>query len=145
MFDEDKNNLIKLAYSEMGYFETGEELRLSSEFRSLVKTYGSQLIHSIELLINSNEINTTVAGELLRQIGEIEDPQLLESQLDILEKFTFHQAPRVRDGAIMGLSYINSDKVILILETAESLETDQFLQRVITKILKRIQNKKDLV
>lgn len=144
MLDNEKNDLIALAYREIVLFETGEELELESEFKRLTKIYGSQVIDFIENIIDSNQVNTTITGEFLRQIGSIENNDFLESQLRILKKFLSHKSPRVRDGAIMGLSYLKSDQVIPILDSAILTESDQFLLKVIQKILNRRQNKKDL-
>ena len=122
-------------------FETGSALRSKDMLINFIHRYGHVAIHAINIAIRDGKINTVCAGELLRQLSEIEVSGIRDKMTGMLTDYLSNPSPRIRDGAIMGLSNIGSLEAMRALELHLDNESDPFLYVVIRQIIKSIKDK----
>ena len=100
------------------YFEDGFESDFSRGLISCVQKYGVDAIEAITCFIVYEKVSPEVASEALRWLGEINHPDSYKFRLWLLEHCLSCSSSRVRDGAILGLSYLNNPHAITYLERA---------------------------
>ncbi|MEH1949985.1 MAG: HEAT repeat domain-containing protein [Nostoc sp.] len=100
------------------YFEDGFESDFSKGLISFVQKYGNDAIEAIACFIVYEKVSSEVASEALRWLGEINHPESYKFRLWLLERSLSCPSSRVRDGAILGLSYLNDPHAITYLEQA---------------------------
>lgn len=137
-FGQEYQVIIKTLKSEEGLIETGEILKSSELIQQFIYKYSSTGIYALTRLVRDRLVSTTVAGEILRQIGEIDRHSLKEYAVTMISKFLDNPSLRVRDGAIMGLSNIGMVEAIPYLEYSHSQEKDEFIKYVIVKTIASI-------
>ncbi|MEH1898196.1 MAG: HEAT repeat domain-containing protein [Nostoc sp.] len=121
------NRCSEIIYSELEtlfitgkeeYFEDGFESNFSRGLVSCVQKYGNDAIEAITCFIVYEKISPEVASEALRWLGEINHAESYKFRLWLLERSLNCPSSRVRDGAILGLSYLNDPHAITYLEQA---------------------------
>ncbi|MBN3908608.1 MAG: HEAT repeat domain-containing protein [Nostoc sp. NMS1] len=141
------NRCSEIIYSELEtlfitgkeeYFEDGFESNFSRGLISCVQKYGNDAIEAITCFIVYEKISPEVASEALRWLGEINHPESYKFRLWLLERSLNCPSSRVRDGAILGLSYLNDPHAITYLERAIEQEKIMELREDMKQVLAQL-------
>lgn len=141
------NRCSEIIYSELetlfitgkeDYFEDGCESNFSRGLISCVQKYGNDAIEAITCFIVYEKISPEVASEALRWLGEINHPESYKFRLWLLERSLNCPSSRVRDGAILGLSYLNDPHAITYLEQAIEQEKIMELREDMKQVLAQL-------
>lgn len=109
-------------------FTDGTESNFS---RNLISFIGKHQDIAIKLLsgsILSRRTNSEAAAEALRWIGYIYHPKTFRYRLWLLINSLNSSSLRVRDGALLGLAFMDTTKAIPALEKAARAETSELLK-----------------
>jgi len=121
------------------FFEDGMESRFSKGLISAIEKYDDLAIDAISDLILSEKVSPEVASEALRWIGYIDDDATYESRLHLLEESLKCLSPRVRDGAGLGLSFMNDLRAIDSLKEAIQKEQSKLLRKNMVQVLEQLE------
>jgi len=121
------------------FFEDGMESRFSKGLISAIGKYGELAIDVISDLILGEKVSPEVASEALRWIGYIDDDATYESRLHLLKESLKCSSPRVRDGAGLGLSFMNDPRAIGLLKEAIQKENIKLLRRNMEQVLEQLE------
>jgi len=88
-------------------FEDGVKSDFSKNLVRLIRQYGYYTINVVFDFLNAESINEEVLSEALRWIGQINDKQTHSNRLWILEEALKSPSARIRDGAILGISFMD--------------------------------------
>jgi len=121
------------------YFEDGFESDFSRGLVSCVQKYGDDAIEAIACFIVYEKVSPEVASEALRWLGEINHPESYKFRLWLLERSLSCPSSRVRDGAILGLSYLNDPHAITYLEQAIEKEKITELREDMKQVLAQLE------
>jgi HEAT repeat protein len=116
-------------------FEAGVESRFSRRLSLLLARYGQAAIGPIEHMIASEHISDLVKWEALRVLGQVESPSTYDQRLRILQSKLMDPSRWVRDGAALGLSWMEDPTAIPALRKAIEQEPTQELRRNLTTLL----------
>ena len=119
-------------------FEDGVESEFSRQLMSLVKRFGNVVIDIISSLIDFQQVNGEVASVALRTLGEMVHPLSRTQRLRLLMTMLSSPSVWVRDGAALGLAWIDDPAAIPDLENAIERETIEELRRDMTAILEHL-------
>lgn len=123
-------------------FEDGMESNFSRTLLSLLNKYGSNFVHSLMPLLVTKRVNAEVAGEALRWLGASKHSSSHSSRRWLLEHLLLNSSsPHVRDGAILGLSFMHDASAIPSLKSAIEKEPYQELKRDIGQVLSQLESK----
>ena len=124
------------------YFEDGVESKFSRGLVSCIQKYGDKAIEAITCVILYERVNPEVASEALRWLGEINHPESYKFRLWLLERSLSISSSKVRDGAILGLSYLNDPHAIHYLEQAieqeKIIELRDDMKQVLSQLKREI-------
>ena len=122
-------------------FEDGMETDFSRKLMMLVDEYGDEAIAVIDDLINRDErTNSEVASEALRWLGQMDNPLSHHHRLWLLERSLNHSSARVRDGAALGLAFLDDPNAIPYLERAIEKEPIEELRQDLKQILEQLKD-----
>lgn len=130
-------SLFQLAKEE--HFEDGMESIFSRALVDFVKKRGDIAIEAITETITDNDVNTETASESLRWLGLIEDPATHDSRLRLLEQCLNSLSPHIRDGAVLGLSFLDDPNVIPHLVAAVEQEKYVELREDMKQVLDQLE------
>ncbi|MEH1790341.1 HEAT repeat domain-containing protein [Nostoc sp.] len=141
------NPCLEIIYSELEnlfinakdeYFEDGFESDFSKGLVFYIQKYGDNAIETITYFIVYEKVNSEIASEALRWLGEINDPESYNFRRWLLERSLRCSSSRVRDGAILGLSYLNDTHAITYLEQAIEREKITELREDMKQVLAQL-------
>jgi hypothetical protein len=121
------------------FFEDGMESRFSKGLISTIEKYYDLAIDAISDLILSEKVSPEVASEALRWIGKIEHNATYENRLHLLEQSLKCSSAKVRDGAILGLSFLNDFRAIGSIKEAIQKENIKLLRRNMGQVLEQLE------
>ena len=130
------NTLFKAAVKQD--FEDGMESEFSRELLTLIRKYSSFAIAEIAYLITRERINSEVSAEALLWLGDMDHPATYKYRLWLLEKSISHSSARVRDRAILGLSFMADPHAIPYIEKAIDQEKCSDLFKYMEHVLKEL-------
>lgn len=130
------NKIFDVATEE--YFEDGMETEFSRAIVSLVEKYKSLAIEALGRLIKMRQLTPQLVSESLRWIGWISDKQTHNERRRLLEDCLFHKSPYIRDGAIIGLAYLDDPKSIKPLVEAAARENIPPLSKYIQQVIEQL-------
>jgi HEAT repeat protein len=107
---------------------------------TLVENYSHVAIEVLTDLIIGEQVNAAVASEALRWIGHIEDPSSHLERRRFLERSLNHSSAYVRDGAALGLSFMDDPGAIPSLKRAVEREIIEELRHDLQQILGQLQD-----
>lgn len=116
-------------------FEDGMESDFSRALVALISEYGEQAIKELSGFIQSKSTSPEAAGEALRWIGRIYSPSTFQYRFWLLTNSLGSKSARVRDGALLGLAFLDSTKSIPYLARAIDIETSAGLKDDMQKLL----------
>ena len=121
-------------------FEVGMINDFSEALERAIEVIGVPILVEIRRIILNEETSLTVAAETMCYIGNIESPTYRAERRELLE--TCLSASRfiwVKEGAAVGLSYIDDPQSIPVLKQAIQKERHQELKEDLNQILKQLE------
>jgi len=121
-------------------FEDGMKSNFSEGLVEFITTYGRTAMDIIIRQILSDQVNYEVVSEALRVIGRIYHPATYRERLWLLEKGLYSASARVRDGACVGLAYLDDPIAIEPLKFAVDREPIPELRKYIEQVLSQLED-----
>lgn len=120
-------------------FRDGFESAFSRGLVGAVGKYGNVALKAIDRLIWAEQTDVEVASEALRCLGQIRSKQTHNNRLRLLEKSLCHPSAWARDGAGLGLAWMDDPHAIPFLKEAIQREHCIELQRDLTQVLEQLE------
>jgi hypothetical protein len=120
-------------------FEDGMESEFSHQLVASIMKYGESAVEALHDYILGADVNSEAASEALRWIGQIEDPATRRQRRRLLERSLKSPHARVRDGAVLGLSFLNDPNAAPYLEHAVKRERIDELRQDMEQVLAQLQ------
>ena len=120
-------------------FLDGMESTFSRQLSWAIKIFGYVAIQSIERVLTSGEGNAEVLGEILRQLGSVEDPLTQHGRLTILIDNLQAPDPRIRDAAALGIAALDDPTALSTVQTALDRETSPKLRNNLNLVIGQLQ------
>ena len=128
--------LILFHDAEEYVFEDGMESDFSRKLLAwLEEAHADMVMNQIILLVEDDSIAPEVLAETLRWLGQMADGSVYAHRRWLLEHCLHHPSVCVRDGAILGLSFLEDPRIIPALERALSQEPLATLRSDIEQVL----------
>jgi len=132
--------LLTLFYeAEEETFEDGMASAFSRRLLALLAEQGEPVMNQIILLTEENAIAPEVLAEALRWFGHMGEGVAYAHRRWLLEHALHHASVRVRDGAILGLSFLEDPGTISALKRALAQEPHATLRHDIAQVLQDLQ------
>ena len=128
-----------LGIGQQEHFEDGMDNDFSRGLTSLVETHGEPAIDELADFVSSGQMNGELAAEALVCLGRIEDPYTFLKRRSLLEASLFSPSHFIRDGALVGLSYLDDPHAISHLRLAIERETNTELRRYMQQLLRELE------
>lgn len=120
-------------------FLDGMESPFSRQLSLAIKVFGYVAIQSIERMLTSGEDNAEVFGELLRQLGSVEDPLTHHGRLMILIDNLQAPDPRIRDAAALGIAALDDPTALIAVQAALYHEASPNLRDNLNLVIGQLQ------
>jgi hypothetical protein len=121
-------------------FEDGVHTEFSRHLLAMVQDYGSQAIAVLEDLIFANQVGIEETSEALRWLGQLEDATTHSRRLKLLGLSLSDSSARIRDGAILGLSFMDDPDAIPYIRAAICHETVGPLREDMKQVLAQLES-----
>lgn len=120
-------------------FEDGMHTNFSRKLVGYVSLYGNSALEIIKELILGSQVSTPVAADALKWLGLMDTDAFINERRILLEFCLLKSTSTwIRDGAIVGLSYIDNPQSITSVQQALEQETAQWLKGDIETVLKQL-------
>ncbi len=119
-------------------FEDGVETDFSRNIVRLVERHPSEAIRALQDLISRNKLDPRLVAEIFRWLGEMEHSISFTKRRALLENNLRHRSPYIRDGAIVGLAYMDDPLSIDALTEALQNEPIPELREYINETLEQL-------
>lgn len=117
-------------------FLDGVESAFSKGLTALIIKNGEIAVKLLSGIVSSRQTNAEVASEALRWIGHLHHPKTFQYRLWLLCHTLLNSSSlRIRDGALLGLSFLDTTQALHTLETAASREHLLELQADIIELI----------
>lgn len=123
---------LDLLYQDEAYDEFSRELGLA------VLAWESSALDSVFAKIDNQELKGEVITKTFETLARLSHPPTYNFRLWMMERFLLHRSPRIRDGALLGLSIMKDKRALPYLQEAEKLEQVVELKRNINKVIRLI-------
>ena len=120
-------------------FEDGTESEFSRHLASLVKGHGDWALDAVRRLITSRPIDVEVVSEALRALGEMQDGRTYRRRLRLLLQCLHSPSLWIRDGATIGLAWMDDPTTIPSLRQAAEREQVEEIRRNIEAIIAQLE------
>ncbi|MDP1713898.1 MAG: hypothetical protein Q8L41_04055 [Anaerolineales bacterium] len=125
-------------------FEDGMESEFSRNLSDFILSFGQPAMEVIIDLYFSNSVNTEVVSESLRILGRLRHRNTYRERLWLLERCLLYSPfARIRDGALLGLSFLNDKLGIPPLKSAIEKESILELRHDMERVLTQLEGVKD--
>lgn|SRR5574341_618286 len=124
-------------------FEDGMESGFSRNLSDFIVSFGHSAMEAIIPLMLSERTNTEVASEAFRILGRLNHKTTYRDRLWLLERGLYSASARVRDGAILGLAFLNDPLAIAPLKSAIERELNLELRKDMEQILAQLEGIED--
>jgi hypothetical protein len=118
-------------------FEDGMNNAFSDGIEDIVRLFGDEGVKELRDVFWNTQ-NLSCIGEALRRFGLIRNETTLDERLQTLVSLLKHRSPVVRDGAMIGLAYLDDLRAIGAIEEAIRLEPVPVLRRDMGAILDQL-------
>jgi hypothetical protein len=109
-------------------FEDGVSNTFSEGIEYILQEYGNMGIAALEnVLVQSDKVSCI--AETLRTLGLVDNVRTAEGRFRILVRLLRHSSAVVRDGAAIGLAYLDDEKAVPEIDKAIEQEPLPFLRR----------------
>lgn len=122
------------------HFVDGMESPFSQGLIRLIQQYGNSVVEELGEMIFAEEINSAIAGEALRWVGQMQDTRTYTLRKWLLERCLLLDSIYVKDGAILGLASLDDPRSITSLKYAIEHETNQMLKEDMLQVLDQLQD-----
>lgn len=139
--DEDLyEEVVALCHSAVGeVFEDGMENPFTAGVTRLIQRAGGRGMEPLAHLLVSESMPAEVAAEALRCLGRMEHPLTHSYRRWVLEHRLISVSPLVRDGAALGLAYLDDPHAIPYLRRAVGNEQDADLRADLEQVLVQLE------
>ena len=139
--DERLDRKIERAFSDARRlrFEDGMESSFSRTLEYLIEQSGTDAIDAIARLVKGGTAEPEVVGEALRWIGLSEDRGTHAYRLWLLCECLKSQSPYVKDGALLGISFLDDLGAIGALKRAIEMEKHTSLREDLRQVLEQLE------
>jgi len=124
-------------------FEDGVESDFSRNLIDFITIYGHSAMETIIPIILSDRISTEIASEAFRVLGRLNHKATYRDRLWLLERGLYSTSARVRDGATLGLAFLNDSLAIPPLKSAIEREAIPELRQDMEQVLTQLEGNKD--
>lgn len=124
-------------------FEDGIESDFSRNLSEFITSFGHLAMEAIIPVALSENMNTEVASEAFRILGRINNKTTYRDRLWLLERGLYSSSARVRDGAIIGLAFLNDTLAIAPLKAAIERERISELKHDMEQVLAQLEGNKN--
>lgn len=131
-----RNLLIAFSYEP---FDTQASYDLTIGFYELIVRKGKPVIRALAKLIREQQLSDNLICEALVSIGRLQDANTKSDRFELLANLLSHHVPIVREGATVGLSFMDDKKAIPYLRKAFTLETVRTLKGNIAIAIKDLE------
>lgn len=121
-------------------FESGVETPFSRGLLIFISKYGPAAMDTITDFVLSSSVNSEIAAEIMRWLGLMESPVCFTQRRWLLSRCLRDSSERVRDAALLGLSYLDDPWVIPYLENAIRDEQISELRYDMNQVLEQLKN-----
>ena len=121
-------------------FFDGMESELSRQLMFAVETYEHIAIRAIDRLLDLNQTDVEAVGEILRQLGSMENTLTHASRLTILINKLQSSDPRIRDAASLGLAALDDSAAISAIQSALERESYPELRESLELVRDQLQS-----
>ncbi len=120
--------------------ESGMENDLSVGIRDIIKNHGSIALGHIESIILQNKVPVSLAREILKYIGSFEMSNWHGHRRFMLENcLRESQYAWIRDGAGLGISFLDDPRSISVVKTAIAKERNEELKEDLIQVLEQLE------
>jgi hypothetical protein len=121
-------------------FEDGMESEFSNNLITLVKKYGKDALAELAYFIVYEKVRAEVAAETLRWLGLVSHPLSYHWRLWLLERSLSSRSARIRDGAALGLAFLEDPDAIPYLKQAIERESIEELRGDMQQLLAQLES-----
>jgi len=121
-------------------FEDGRESEFSRALMRLVNEYSVDAVAGLANLIIEEKVNPEIAAEALRWLGQIDHPASYLLRRWLLERSLHCSSARVRDGATLGLAFLDDPHAITYLRQAIEQEQVPELRADMEQVLMQLES-----
>jgi len=122
-------------------FEDGMETAFSRALQLLIEKHRDAAVDALTQLIVGGEVSPAVASEALRWLGYMEDAATHAKRRRLLERCLNDPSSRVRDGAILGLAFMDDPQAIHCLKMAIEREAIGELKEDMEQVLAQLEDR----
>ena len=120
------------------YFEDGVETDFSRNIVQLVELYRESAVEAFRRMLSQNLLEPRLVAEAFRWFGQMEDSASHVKRRELLEKYLSHHSPYIRDGAMVGLAYMDDPAALDALRNALQHETITELRKYIQETINQL-------
>lgn len=124
-------------------FEDGMESYFSVNLSEIIKAYGHSAMEAVISVVLSNQSNVDVVSEALRVIGKLNHKTTYRDRLWLLERCLYSDSARIKDGAVLGLAFMDDPMAIPPLKSAIEREKLPDLRHDMEQVLAQLEGNKD--
>lgn len=124
------------------FFEDGIGSEFSERLIALIRKYGDDALMELAYLVLYEKVNAEVASEALRWLGYMKHPPSYHHRQWLLEASLQSLSPRIRDGALLGLAYLDDPHAIPYLKHTMSQEQVEELRHDMEQLLAEFESRR---
>jgi len=123
------------AHAQGEYFEDGVETEFSRRLTGLLENSGNEVVKSLQYYLGSFYNKPDIISEALRWVGLVKNSATHQERLILLISCLSWGSAKVRDGANLGLAFMEDPSVIPYLERAVEKENVPQLRSEMIQVL----------
>lgn len=131
--ENELNRIFTSAKDEI--FEDGIEVNFSRSLMNFILKYNELSIDTLSATILSNKYSSSIISEALRWIGKLDHPQTHYSRLNLLERCLFSDSYYIRDGAILGIEFLDDKNAIDTIKIAMEKENVPEIKKYMSQVI----------
>lgn len=120
-------------------FTDGMRSKFGERIHQSIRDYGADAVRIWEQVIIETDYAYESGEEFLREIGMADDGITHESRLQVLLRHTEHTDIRVRDSALLGLSFLDDVRALPALKAMCDKETEVFFKHDIMQVIEQLE------
>jgi hypothetical protein len=124
-------------------FEDGMESDFSQNLSAFIKSFGHSAMEIIIPIMLSEQTNAEIASEAFRILGRLNNNTTYRERLWLLERGLYSASARVRDGAVLGLAFLNDPLAVAPLKATIDRERIPELRKDMEQVLAQLEGDKD--
>jgi hypothetical protein len=121
-------------------FEDGMESEFSKGLTALIRKYGNDALAELAYFIVYEKASPEVTGEALRWLGLMDHPLSYHWRLWLLERSLSSRSARIRDGAVLGLAFLDDPDAVPYLRQAVDREPVKELRADMEQVLAQLES-----